>query len=365
MKILIASHIGYPWGGIAHLYNDLLESTLSTRVDLTFFESSPNKKSFSTTGVFNLQNVINFILLCFGFNYILTETKPEIVHIATAHGLSFLKNSILIIISKLHGAKVILAPHCSITVFVPKSKLSMKWMQFVLNKCDGLVVLSNEWLSIIKLAPNIKIELLVNSINLSKYLLIDRNCLNKKVRIIFLGHIGKEKGVFDLVHAIKEIVDQDIIGFELILYGETLRPGEMELLRNMVNEFCLDDIVSICKPIFDDEKIEAYKQADIFVLPSHSEGMPISIIEAMAAGLPIVATNVGGIPDLVKNLHNGIIIKPRDTNGLANALLTLIGDPKLRHLYGMAGRKIAIEQHDIRNYVSRLFNYYQSFMLPQ
>jgi glycosyltransferase involved in cell wall biosynthesis len=358
LKILLSTHIGYPWGGISIRYSDLLNSTLPEKVELTFFESSPNIKSFSNTGSCNIRNIFYALSVYAAFITILIKTKPDIVHIATAQGWSFTKNSILILISKLFTPKIIIAPHCSVKIFIPKSQLSKKWMKFILGKCDGLLALSNEWYSITKIAPNISLIVLLNSINLSKYLSIGHGGKDEKVQIIFLGHIGKEKGIYDLLDAMKEIIDKGIHNLELSIYGESLRPGDMELANNRIMELGIEDWVFIKNPVFDQEKIEVYKQADIFVLPSYHEGMPISIIEAMAAGLPIVATNVGGIPDLVENNHNGIIVDVNSPMQLSNAMIKLINDPNLRCSFGIEGRKRAIESHDINIYVNKLVDFY-------
>jgi hypothetical protein len=137
IKVLLVAHIGFPWGGVSQRYSDLLDSSLSERVDLIFFESSPNKRSISSTGHLNSQNIIGFFAVTVQYIMQLFKQNPSIVHIASAFGYSFTKNSILIIIAKLMGLKVILAPHCSISVFIPKSKISFRWMKYVLNKCDG------------------------------------------------------------------------------------------------------------------------------------------------------------------------------------------------------------------------------------
>lgn len=90
------------------------------------------------------------------------------------------------------------------------------------------------------------------------------------------------------------------------------------------------------------------RQADVFVLSSATEGLPMTIIEAMACGLPVVATRVGGVPELVVSGANGLLVPPEDTEALAGALRKLIENAQLRRTMGAAGRKLAVEQFDIR-----------------
>ena len=361
LKVMLVTHIGFPWGGPTQRYFDLLESSLSLKTDLTFFESSPNKKSFSGAGSLNSENILNFFAVCTKFIRTLFRVKPSIVHIASTYGYSFVKHSILILIAKLGGSKVILAPHCSISVFIPKSKLFYRWMEFILNRCDGMIVLSSEWLEIKEITPKSKIILLKNSINLANYLELERprKKQNEKVRIIFLGHIGIEKGIVDLIQAVKFLHDKGISGFEIGIYGEDLHPGELEQAKELVKSLELDNLILFYKPIFGDKKVEVFRDADIFMLPSHHEGLPISVIEAMAAGLPVIATRVGGIPDLIDNSKSGILVNSKTPLDLANAMITLIDNEQLRNSYGLEGRKKASENHDVENYVERLVSFYQ------
>jgi glycosyltransferase involved in cell wall biosynthesis len=221
MKVLLAAHVGYPWGGISQRYSDLLHSSLPHRIDLAFFESSPNIQSFSKSGAFSALNLANFGRMYVRFLRSLLREQPSIVHIASAYGWSFYKHSLLILSAKLFGKKVILAPHCSISVFIPKSTLPRFWMKFILNRCDGIIVLSSEWLKLSEYVPSPRLILLKNSIALGDYLPLERpaQSANAAVNIIYLGHIGAEKGIIDLVEAVKILAVQDLPDFCFFVYG--------------------------------------------------------------------------------------------------------------------------------------------------
>lgn len=360
-RILLAAHIGYPWGGISQRYSDLLNSNIRSLVDLFFVETSGYKRKFSEAGENTLRNLLNTAINLIIFLRAFLKVKPAIVHIATAYGPSFMKHSIMIIISKLFKAKVILAPHCSIEVFIPKNgSLYKKYLFFILKKCDGIIVLSKEWLALQNQLQNVKLFLLPNAINCDKYLNIIRNVnAHTKANIIFLGHIGKEKGCFELVQASRIVKNKLKGNFQVNLYGESLRNGETAIIDEMIQNLRLTDVVTLRPPVFHDYKIEVYRHADIFVLPSHHEGMPISIIEAMASGLPIIATAVGGIPDLVIHNENGILIPINDPLALANALCVLIQNPTKRANMGNVGRERVIKNHLMDSYVDKLVEFYK------
>ncbi len=102
------------------------------------------------------------------------------------------------------------------------------------------------------------------------------------------------------------------------------------------------------------EKIELLHSVDIFVLPSYHEGLPYAIIEAMASGLPIVASSVGGIPDVIRNGENGFLIEPGDIQGLVYYLETLIKDSNLRESIGVKNHLYAITEYSVDTNLCKL-----------
>ena len=111
------------------------------------------------------------------------------------------------------------------------------------------------------------------------------------------------------------------------------------------------------------ENVSAWLAAlDVFVLSSDWEGMPNALLEAMAAGLPVVATAVGGIPDVVVEGVNGFLVPPRDPTSLAQAITRMLDDPDRRHRMGQAGRKRAIEHFSAERMVERTQNLYEQLL---
>jgi len=364
MKILLAAHTGYPWGGVSLRYHDLLNSNLRNSVELCFFETSPNKKRFSGTGIININNILSGVITLFKFAKIIWSTNVDIVHIASAQGASYFKHSLLLLISKAMGKKVILAPHCSLTAFLPKeSTLIRRFIINSLNRCNGLLVLSSEWLVLSRELSHTAVRLLPNAINLSPLLKIDRPRIDGKrsVRFLYLGHMGRMKGTFDLIEA-AWMLSKRGCDFVFDLYGEELREGDIQNLVDLVNAYGIDRMVHIHPPVFDQQKIRVIRDADVYVLPSYTEGMPISIIEAMAAGLPVIATNVGGIPDLIHDRENGLLVSPGEPHMLANLMDMLISKPYLCRRMGRIGRKLAAEQHDVNEYAGKLVSFYEEVL---
>jgi len=152
-------------------------------------------------------------------------------------------------------------------------------------------------------------------------------CQNDLIKLLYVGNIEKEKGLDALLEALNYLQAKEI-NFILEIVGEG---PYRSFLEKKIKKLDLQDKVKFSGAImFGNELFQKYKSADIFVLPSLSEGIPKVLFEAMAFGLPIVATKVGGIPDVIKHLENGYLVKPGNSIQLAEAINVLIKNSDLR-----------------------------------
>ena len=104
-----------------------------------------------------------------------------------------------------------------------------------------------------------------------------------------------------------------------------------------------------------DHILDYYKVADIFVLPSFAEGLPVVLMEAMAMEIPCITTAITGVPELILSGQNGLLVPASDTDGLTNAIRLLEGDPVLRQQLGKAGRQTVLADYDLYKNVHYLF----------
>jgi glycosyltransferase involved in cell wall biosynthesis len=172
--------------------------------------------------------------------------------------------------------------------------------------------------------------------------------------LLFLGWIEPGKGVFELLECVRTLSSRP--GFprlRLLMAGDG---SAIEAVRRFVRENGLEDTVELPGWIDGLRKADAFREADLFVLPSYMEGMPNALIEAMAAGLPVVVTAVGAVPDMVDDGGNGLVIEPRDADAVTRAVERLISTPSLRMALGRAAWHTAREKFGAETAVDRLLS---------
>jgi glycosyltransferase involved in cell wall biosynthesis len=354
--------------GIGTYYQTLLSSSLPQRASLHFIDTSLRRRPLSETGSWSFSNLLSALVDCGRFTRAVVIYRPEICHIATAFGLSFAKHSVCVAIARLLGCKVLLHPHCSFYALYERQGKPWQWfVRKVVGLCFGVVALSREWKRLQEIIPGCRIYYLPNAINLSSYVPVGQEKIQSKtvescVQVLYLGYLGRAKGSFDLISAAQKVLARGHrVVFDLV--GHELATGEMKQLNSLVVDSGLEQFVHIQPAVDSNKKIELFRSADIFVYPSYHEGMPMAVIEAMACGLPIIATQVGGLPDLVRPGLNGLLVPAGQPDQLADAIQQLLVDPQMRYSMQAASFRMAQENFDIEKIVSGLLEIYQATLL--
>lgn len=168
-------------------------------------------------------------------------------------------------------------------------------------------------------------------------------------KLLFLGWITREKGVLDLLEACRRLVPDH--AFSLTLAGDGAADEEA---RTFVERHGLSERVCFRGLVQGAELEAALREADILVLPSWREGLPNAMIEAMAAGLAVIVSSVGNVPDIVTDGREAILVPPKDVDRLESALKRLIEDGKLREELAQRGHAFAAENFSVEPAVEKL-----------
>lgn len=172
--------------------------------------------------------------------------------------------------------------------------------------------------------------------------------------VLFVGRLVKNKGAQVLVEAIPEVLEAHAdIQFQIVGTGPMERA-----LEDRVAELGIENHVAFEGRI--ESVSDAMRSADLFCRPSTTEGMPLTLLEAMASGLPAVVTPVAGVPEVVEHRETGILVPSEDPNAVSEALIELLGDPALRDDIGTAAREYIVRKHSWERRTERIKEIYST-----
>lgn len=331
-------------GGIATVVNGYREYGFGEGYEVDFVESYRDGSKWA-----KLRKAISSYVK---FVEKLLFQKPDVVHIHSSFGPSFYRKIPFIYMANWRGVKVINHIHgAEFDVFYEKaSEKKRKLIQRVYDRCDIIIVLSLEWKErITQIVNPEKIEVIENYCHIP-----EMKAEVRKKQILFLGELGKRKGCFDIPLVYKKVIET-VGDIPLIMAGD----GEMESIKNAFQENGISQRVSFPGWVRGEEKEKMLQESTYFLFPSYNEGMPMAVLEAMAYGMGIVTSNVGGIPKLIDNGVSGYLCTPGDVKDISSKLISLILNHDLSSSCGNNARKKAIEEYSFESHRKKIIEVYR------
>ena len=283
----------------------------------------------------------------------LRKVNPDIVH----------AQSTMIALPAFSAKKLLRKPY---VVWGRGSDIYLPWLfrsqisKLVLRNTDAAVALTNDMKREVQKICHKEVSVIPNGIDLSGFKNLSREDARTKLQIkqdekivLFVGTLRPVKGLKYLIQAMGIITKQDA-GVKLLLIGDG---EEREYLENLAKQLDLKEEVIFAGKVPNEEVPQYTAASDLFVLPSLSEGFPVTVLEAMASGLPIVTTNVKGLPEIVKEGENGFLVEPRNPEQIAEKVLLLLGNDELRERISENNREKA-KRYSWANVVERLEQVY-------
>ncbi|SES88492.1 Glycosyltransferase involved in cell wall bisynthesis [Nitrosospira multiformis] len=307
-------------GGIASVVTLLDEEGFLDQQNIRYItshrEGTPFKKF--TTALFATVQVLWYCSL----------TRPAVVYVHSASGASFIRKSIFLAIARLFHCQTVFHLHgAEFHRFAETESgpLLRWWIRRTLERSSKVIALSESWATFLSAyAPEATIQVIPNSVRFGTQSSTRRE---EAGRILFLGHVGVRKGIFELLEALSLLKDS-LPNIRLAICGD----GQLDSARKRADELGIGSNVEFHGWINPDQRAEELARASIFTLPSYDEGLPMAMLEAMAAGKAIVVTPVGGIPEVIKDRENGLLVPPGDAHALAQALREILEDSSLRKM---------------------------------
>ena len=277
----------------------------------------------------------------------------KIVHIHTASYNSFKRSALFISLARFFKRKVVVHIHGG--GFKEYYEKNTSFVHKNLLKCDTIIALTEYWKDFFEGLGFDNVVIVPNIVD--SPVVQEKKYNDGKVHILYLGLIAQAKGIYDLL----DVLCEHKVEFEDKVILHIGGNGETATLQNLIEEYKLSQIVKFEGWVSGDKKVELLNNADVFILPSYTEGLPISILEAMSYGLPVISTPVGGIPEVIEDGENGFLITPGDKVSLYNAIIKLITNKELRKSMGEESYK-KVQQHISKNISMKLENIYKELL---
>ena len=174
--------------------------------------------------------------------------------------------------------------------------------------------------------------------------------------VLFVGRLIKEKGVFDFVEAARLVKSRkDEVGFQMAGAPDPGNPSSIS--ADTLSEWRQEGAVDLLGHV--DSITDVMELADVVVLPSYREGTPRTLLEAAAMGKPIVATDVPGCREVVRDGYNGYLVPREDPVALAEAIEKILSNPVLAHEMGLNGHRLVAEEFSVESVVQETFKVYE------
>jgi O-antigen/teichoic acid export membrane protein/glycosyltransferase involved in cell wall biosynthesis len=364
--LMVGAHPTRTLGGISTLINDILHSPLTREFAFKHIVSQMDE-----CGKLGKLLLAGAALL--RFIWALCSWRPNVVYIHVGGNTSLYRKTLFIALAGLAGWRVITHFHAGnfAPYFAAQTKLGQQLILRGLGLSTKFIAVSQEmatWLG--ELWPQAEVTVIPNGVR-TELFACQRVYEAPTPRLLFVGKMGFLKGEADLLLALQSLKrgsSANSVGADQFLcpgsklstttradtqvcpYVETTQPPAFRLdlvgqLSGEINELIhtanLASHIDQLGPVALTRRVEYFKRADIFILPSYAEGLPIAVLEAMAAGLPIITTPVGGIPELIEDGVEGMLVQPGDCQALAEAVARLLGDAELRRQLGERAQRRA------------------------
>jgi glycosyltransferase involved in cell wall biosynthesis len=282
-----------------------------------------------------------------------SRPRPILQLHMSSKGSAFRK-AIIARLARVAGAPCILHDH-NVEKYCKETNAFMRsWIYGTFRRADAVITITDREKDFVRSLTTAPVETIRNGIYLPDPLQRTSADFSDMTHFLFLGKLMAMKGIFELLEAFATLC-RDSRPVHLTLAGN----GQVQEARQWVKAHNLEARADVPGWVTGEEKTRLLRKSDVLVLPSYHEGLPVSIIEAMSYGLPVIVTRVGGIPEMVVANETGLLVEPRDVGGLLDAMRELASDPERRRRFGQAARKKAEENYSLPVLCARMKEIYR------
>ena len=344
--LMCCSDLSYKGGMVSVVKGYLGYKGWPDDINITFV---PTHREAGKAGllVYFARAVARIVWLC-------ARGKVDVAHLHVAERGSFMRKGFLVRLLYRFGIPVALHHHGAEfeDYYEKSSPEARRRIDSVLAEADVNLVLSRRLVPmILSKAPEARVEVLYNAVGVP-----ETNPYSTSSRgVLFLGRLGERKGTYVLLDAIRRLDPELPPDITFALCGD----GETDLVAEKVGEMGLGHRISHIGWTDGPEKERFMAGAMMNVLPSFNEGLPMTILETMARGIPNISTPVASIPEVIHEGETGLLVPPGDAEALAEAIRRLATDPGLRQKISRESHALVCKDFDIHGRVAALTALYR------
>lgn len=350
-------------GGVAN-FVAMLKRSFSGAMDIVFFRMGPSESGSLRLprALYPLFDSIRLAATLFRRRHALVHLNPSLNWKSLVRdGLFMLVLVIMRTPQKLvffHGWDIDVANR------ITKSRILRALFRWTFGRADRMIILANRFREPLGLwgVSDDSIELYSTmfdgSIFSDKQASVGQRS-NNGLALIFLSRFVKGKGIYETLEAF-ELIHRQIPEATLVMAGDG---PERTAMEEWVQCHGLEDSVTFPGYLCGERKADAMIRAELFIFPTYSEGCPVSLLEAMAVGLPVITTDVGGIPDVFIHRENGLMLSVPQAKDIADAVLELAGDQQLMVLIADNNRQQAWSRYEAGVVTARLEMLYNDLLM--
>lgn len=255
--------------------------------------------------------------------------KYKILHVHVASSASFYRKAHFIKLAKLMGKKVIFHMHSAVFKEYFSESNDKEYLLKIMRMADAFVVLSQSWKDyyISIGVPANKVMVINNPVDYPKAFEFENNA---PVRMLFLGELLDRKGVWDVLKALNDHKEELKGKLKFKIGGNKREQDVIDFIK--FNN--LSNLVEFEGWVAGDKKWKLLNWANLVILPSFNEGLPITLLEAMAYSCALISTPVGGIPEILTDGENGFMVTPGNSQEIAEAILQFVNDASKCEIMG-------------------------------
>jgi glycosyltransferase involved in cell wall biosynthesis len=322
--------------GVSTHLNLLLDSSLADDYEIVHFQVGSEGRKEGP-----IARLARFVLSPMALAATILFRHVTLVHInSSLNPRAYWRDLAYLLVSKAMGARVLYQVHGGKlpAEFSKGSRAFTDFLRWTLGLPDAVVVLAQcELRAYREFLPTQEVVAIPNGIDFRPYAAVPTVNAppDKPLRLLFVGRLDRAKGLYEILQGMRLATELGVDA-RLVIAGSG---PEQDRLKRYAQALGVAPRTIFAGAVFGRDKVKLMAGSDVMLLPSYSEGLPYSLLEAMAAGLPVIATAVGAIPDVMSEGIHGCIVPPRDGRAIAEALAVLHGDREKLSWMSRASRR--------------------------